>query len=121
MGRFIKTPQLRQEPKIKKDSLSSTSIQNEDFEFQADSIVSKTDSPTHLFLFKNAQVRYKDTEITSDYIELNRDSSYIVAKGTKDSTGTIVGKPLLTQGKQEFSASEIRYNFKTKKGIIYKH
>ena len=110
---------LRPEPKIDKDSLTSSPNQNEDYEFQADSIVSKTDHPITIYLYKNAQVRYKDMKITADYIELNRDSSFILAKGTKDSTGAIIGKPLLTQGKQEGTAMEIRYNFKTKKGIIY--
>ena len=29
------------------------------------------------------------------------------------------GKPIFTQGSQEFEADEIRYNFLTKKGIVY--
>ena len=37
----------------------------------------------------------------------------------RDSTGNMVGKPVFTQGKQEFSAAEIRFNFKTKKGVIF--
>ena len=69
-------------------------------------------------MYKNAQVNYKDIELKADYIELNRDSNTVYAIGKPDSTGTIAGKPIFKQGDQEFEADEIRYNFKTKKGII---
>ena len=69
-------------------------------------------------MYKNAQVKYKDIELNADYIEMNRDSNQVYAIGKPDSTGTIVGKPIFKQGDQKFEADEIRYNFKTKKGIV---
>jgi len=106
---------------LKKENVKeSNNMATENIEvIQADKIVTNGDNPTTLYLYKNALVRFKNMKVTADYIELNRDSSFILAKGTKDSTGTIVGKPLLTQGMQGFTATEIRYNFKSKKGIIY--
>ena len=109
---------LRQEPKITKDSLATRSKQNENYEiFQADKFVTNSDKPSIIYLY-NAQVKFNDWKLTAAYIEINNDSSLILAKGTKDSTGIILGKPLLSQDKQEFTATEIRFNFKTKKGVI---
>ncbi len=70
-------------------------------------------------MYENAQVNYKDIELKAQYIELSRDSNLIYAVGKPDSTGTIVGKPVFKQGDQEFEADEIKYNFKTKKGIVF--
>jgi hypothetical protein len=116
---FYKTPVTREGINFKADSIAKASKNEERITFQADKIVSDSQKTAMLYLYKNALLRFKDIEIKADYIELNRDSSIIVAKETKDSIGRIVGKPLFTQGKQEFSASEIRYNFKIKKGIVY--
>ena len=116
---FFKTPVTWKEIDFKVDSIAKASKNEERITFQADRMVTDNQKTTMLYLYKNAQLKFKDIEIKADYIELNRDSSYIIAKGTKDSTAAIVGKPILKLGKQEFTATEIRYNFKTKKGIIY--
>ncbi|HWR99579.1 MAG TPA: putative LPS assembly protein LptD [Prolixibacteraceae bacterium] len=112
---------------LKKDTvaLDSLNIQNEaeDFdaevEYTADGKITINNSANKIYMYKNAQVKYKDIELKADYIELNRDSNLVHATGRADSTGTIVGKPVFKQGEQEFEADEIRYNFLTKKGIVY--
>lgn len=87
-------------------------------EYKADGYITLSNSNNKVYMYKNAQVNYKDIELKADYIELNRDSNTVYAIGKPDSTGTIAGKPIFKQGDQEFEADEIRYNFKTKKGII---
>ncbi|WP_194830997.1 putative LPS assembly protein LptD [Prolixibacter sp. SD074] len=72
-----------------------------------------------VYMYGDAQVDYKDIELKADYIELNLDSSEVYAVGLPDSTGTIQGKPNFKQGSEEFQADKIRYNFKTKKGIVF--
>jgi hypothetical protein len=112
---------------IKRNSISTDSLRikkpTEDFdaivEYKADGKVTINNSLNKIFMYKNAQVKYKDIELTADFIELNRDSNLIHATGRPDSTGTIIGKPLFKQAQQEFQADEIRYNFLTKKGIVY--
>ena len=111
----------------KQDSVTadSTNIKkdSEDFdaevEYKADGKITFFNSANKIFMNKNAQVKYKDIELTADYIELNKDSNLVYACGKPDSTGTIVGKPIFKQGQQEFEADQIRYNFLTKKGIVY--
>ncbi len=112
---------------LKKDTLAldSLKIQNEgdDFdaqvEYTADGKITINNSANTIYMYKNAQVKYKDIELKADYIALNRDSNLVHATGKPDSTGTVVGKPVFKQGEQEFQADEIRYNFLTKKGIVY--
>jgi hypothetical protein len=112
---------------LKKDTVAIDSLSlkrtNEDFdaevEYKADGKITINNSANKIYMYKNGQVKYKDIELTADYIELNRDSNLIHATGGPDSTGVIVGKPVFKQGDQEFEADEIRYNFLTKKGIVY--
>ena len=111
----------------KKDSLVSDTIPKGDVagfdaevEYTADGYISlvQNSSGNKIFMYKNAQVKYKDIELKADYIELNRDSNLIFAIGKPDSTGAIAGRPVFKQGEQQFEADQVRYNFKTKKGIV---
>ena len=111
----------------KKDSIALDSLKvpqsSDDFdalvEYTADGKITINNSANKIYMYKNAQVKYKDIELKADFIELNRDSNLVHAMGKPDSTGTIVGKPIFKQGEQEFEADELRYNFQTKKGIVY--
>jgi len=111
----------------KNDSLASDSITTDEtagfdaeVEYTADGYITliQNSSGNKIIMSKNAQVKYKDIDLKADYIELNRDSNLIYAVGKPDSTGAIAGKPIFKQGDQEFQADEVRYNYKTKKGIV---
>ncbi len=111
----------------KKDSIASDSIISDEtagfdaeVEYTADGYINlvQNSSGNKIIMYDNAQVKYKDIDLKAAYIELNRDSSIIYAVGKPDSTGVIFGKPVFIQGEQEFEADEVRYNFKTKKGIV---
>ncbi|NEW82260.1 MAG: LPS-assembly protein LptD [Mariniphaga sp.] len=111
----------------KNDSLASDSIATDEttgfdaeVEYTADGYITliQNSSGNKIIMSKNAQVKYKDIDLKADYIELNRDSNLIYAVGKPDSTGAIAGKPIFKQGEQEFQADEVRYNYKTKKGIV---
>ena len=109
------------------DSLASDSTLSDEtagfdaeVEYTADGYITliQNSSGNKIIMYKNAQVKYKDIDLKADYIELNRDSNLIYAVGKPDSVGVIVGKPVFKQGEQEFEADEVRYNYKTKKGIV---
>ena len=111
----------------KKDTVAADSLKTDEtagfdaeVEYTADGYITlvQNSSGNKIFMYKNALVKYKDIELKADYIELNRDSNLIYAVGKPDSTGKIAGKPIFTQGGQKFEADEVRYNFKTKKGIV---
>ena len=111
----------------KNDSIVSDSILSEEtagfdaeVEYTADGYITmvQNSSGSKIIMSGNAQVKYKDIDLKAAYIELNRDSNQIYAIGKPDSTGAIAGKPVFKQGEQEFEADQVRYNYKTKKGIV---
>ena len=111
----------------KNDSIAADSIAADEtagfdaeVEYTADGYITliQNSSGNKIIMYDNAQVKYKDIDLKAAYIELNRDSNLIYAVGKPDSTGAIAGKPVFKQGDQEFEADEVRYNYKTKKGIV---
>lgn len=70
-------------------------------------------------LYGEASVKYTTLNIKAGYILLDYANSEISAQQFADSTGQLIGLPDFKDGEQQFTASRLRYNFKTKKGIIY--
>jgi lipopolysaccharide export system protein LptA len=70
------------------------------------------------YLYGNAVVVYETIELRADYIEIDLDSNIVLAKGRQDTLGNWTGLPQFKEKEQEFSAFEMRYNFKTQKGHI---
>ena len=73
-----------------------------------------------IFYYGQAEAKYDDIVLKADYLEFDLETSTCTAHGLPDSTGKIQGRPVFTQGETTFEAMEMRYNFKTKKGIITK-
>lgn len=70
-------------------------------------------------LFGEAQVNYGQISLKADYIRLNYRTNEVYAKGRYDSTSKkTIGLPIFQDGSDKYDAKEIRYNFKSKKGII---
>jgi LptD protein len=76
-----------------------------------------TNKQVHLYGL--AKVKYTSLEITAGYILLDYDKNEVTATTLPDSTGRPVGEPEFKEKDQNFTANKLRYNFKTKKGIIY--
>ena len=88
-------------------------------EYKADGKASIDSSKLHITLFKNAQVNSYGIKLHADFIEIDKASKLIYATGNQDSTGLIVGKPVITVDKQVFLGDAILYNFNNKKGASY--
>ena len=71
-----------------------------------------------VYLYGAASVKYQDVELTADHIKLDLGREEVQAYGNTDSTGAPAGRPVFTQGGQKAEADSIRYNFKTKEGLI---
>ncbi len=70
-------------------------------------------------LFGEAQVTYGQITLKADYIKLNYRTNEVYAKGRYDSTSKkTIGQPVFQDGAEKYDAKEIRYNFKSKKGLI---
>ncbi len=70
-------------------------------------------------LYGAATVKYTSLNISAGYILLDYANNEISAQQFPDSTGQMTGLPDFKDGEQQFTATKLRYNFKSKKGIIY--
>lgn len=70
------------------------------------------------YLYGKAVVIYESVALNSEFIEMDFENNVVYAHGLTDSTGKAFGKPTFKDGAEEFQADTIRYNFRTKKGII---
>ncbi len=109
---------------LKKDSLAQDTVGkkkktslNAPVQYSADdSIVFTHDGYAHLY--GKGKVSYQKTELDAQVISMNMDSSTVFARGETDSVGKIIGKPEFKDGDTPYDSKTIRYNFKSKKGII---
>ncbi|MDC3336301.1 putative LPS assembly protein LptD [Flavobacteriales bacterium] len=72
-----------------------------------------------VYLYGNAHVTYDDIELDASYIEFDFSTKIAIAKFSTDSLGEVIGKPVFQENGDEFTMDSIRYNFDSKKGIIY--
>jgi len=73
-----------------------------------------------IFLYGDASIEYGKIKITASEIVIDWKNNTILAIGRKDSSGSYVGNPIFEEGNDNFKASEIIYNLKTKKCIVKK-
>ena len=71
-----------------------------------------------VFLYGNAIIKYENTEIKADFIEIDWVKNQIYATGRIDSSGEMSGYPHFTESGKSFKAKEMTYNYSSKKGII---
>nr|WP_302831021.1 putative LPS assembly protein LptD [uncultured Bacteroides sp.] len=81
-----------------------------------DSIVFAQGGYAHLY--GQGKVNYQQIELAADVITMNMDSSTVYAHGVEDSLGVAKGTPVFKDGETPYETNTIRYNFKSKKGII---
>ena len=82
-----------------------------------DSLVYEAGSKT-AHLYGEAEVKYQNMDLKSDYIYTSLDDNTVHAMGRADSTGAIIGKPLFQMGQDSYENDTIAFNFKSKKGLI---
>lgn len=70
-------------------------------------------------LYNEAELYYKDVELKSGIIVLDYEKDEVYAGRIKDSAGVLVQYPNFKQGASEVQPDSIRFNFKTKKALIY--
>lgn len=70
-----------------------------------------------VYLYGNAEVIYGDMQLNAAFIEVDFKTNDLHATGVKDSTGKLTDKPRFQSQGKDYTADEMWYNFKTKKGI----
>lgn len=72
-----------------------------------------------LTLYDEAELYYQDIELKSGIIVMDYDKNEVYAGRIKDSTGKYTQYPNFKQGSNVVEPDSIRFNFKTKKAIIW--
>ncbi len=73
-----------------------------------------------VYMYNNAVINYGDINLKAAFIEIDFEKEEIYATGLPDSTGKEYGLPEFKQGDQQFKSKTMRYNYKSKKGLISK-
>lgn len=70
-------------------------------------------------LYDKAELYYQDIELKSGLIVFNYEKNEVYAGRIKDSTGTLTQYPVFKQGSNVVEPDSIRFNYKTKKALIW--
>ena len=103
------------------DSLiNNSSLQEPIFSGGRDSIVKdfNVDGRKMIYYYGDVKVSYGDFELTSEYMAFDVDSKTVFAKGLPDTSGTIIGQPIMKQGEKQYEMESVYYNFNTEKAKI---
>lgn len=72
-----------------------------------------------VYLYGNAVVKYKTINLTANFIVIDFKNNIASAGPTLDSVGKKIGLPHFKEGQQDFTADSMRYNFKSRKGMVF--
>jgi len=72
-----------------------------------------------IHLYGNAFVEFQDMKIQGAYLIFDFNTNIAHAFKEVDSLGLYMDRPTFTNPDQEFNYQELKFNFKTQKGIVY--
>ncbi|WP_143473312.1 putative LPS assembly protein LptD [Flavilitoribacter nigricans] len=72
-----------------------------------------------IHLYGQAEVAYQTITLKAAHIVFDWSTNIVTAAGMPDSLGRRSGIPEFADGDQQFTADSMRYNFDTRKGIVY--
>ena len=99
--------------------LSKSSLDAPAFTAARDSIVEDfSNGKKMIYYYGDVSVTYGNMKLTADYMEYDLATSNLFARGTTDTTGAIIGRPVMEQGGKSYTMDQVRYNFDTQKARI---
>lgn len=105
---------------IKKDSIKPKKAFLEGkVKYKADQYAKIDQKNKLITLYDNAELYYQDIELKSGKIVLDYEKNEVYAGRIKDSTGKYTQYPNFKQGSNVIEPDSIRFNFKTKKALIW--
>ena len=96
-----------------------TSFLDGKIKYHAKEYVKINQKKKQITLFNNAEVYYKDIELKSGIIVIDYEKNEVYAGKIKDSVGKPTQYPIFKQGQNVVEPDSIRFNFKTKKALIW--
>ena len=87
--------------------------------YKADNYAKIDQKKKIITLYDQAELYYQDVELKSGIIVMDYEKNEVYAGRIKDSTGTYTQYPNFKQGANVIEPDSIRFNFKTKKALIW--
>ncbi|MDN3677311.1 putative LPS assembly protein LptD [Flavobacterium paronense] len=110
----LEVTEIKVPDSLKKKPLLESKIKRKAVDFE------KFDQKKKLItLYNKAEVYYQDIELKSGIIVIDYQKSEIYAGRIKDSTGAYTQRPVFKQGTNIVEPDSIRFNFKTKKALVW--
>ncbi|NDP28820.1 MAG: LPS-assembly protein LptD [Flavobacterium sp.] len=104
---------------ITKDSIQAKAFLDGSVKYKAVDYVRIEQKKKLITLYNKAELYYQDTELKSGIIVLDYEKNEVYAGRIKDSTGAYTQYPNFKQGGNIIEPDSIRFNFKTKKALIW--
>ena len=105
---------------IKKDSIKPKKAFLEGkVKYKAENYAKIEQKKKRITLYDKAELYYQDIELKAGIIVLNYEKNEVYAGRIKDSTGSYTQFPNFKQGGNVIEPDSIRFNFKTKKALIW--
>ncbi|MFN8300692.1 MAG: putative LPS assembly protein LptD [Chitinophagales bacterium] len=87
--------------------------------YQADDSIVYDMGTKMMYLYNKGELTYQKINLKADLVSFDWTTFNLMAEGAPDSSGKISGKPIFKDDNNEYHAGRMKYNFKTKKGIVY--
>lgn len=84
----------------------------------ADSIVYDMNTKK-MYLYNGSDVQYQKIKLKADLVDFDWNTMTLTSQGSLDSSGQLQGNPVFSDDGKEYKAKKMKYNFKTKKGIVF--
>ncbi|WP_407920991.1 putative LPS assembly protein LptD [Flavobacterium cellulosilyticum] len=104
---------------IKKDSIKTKAFLEGKIKYKSENFVKIEQKKKLITLYDKAELYYQDIELKSGIIVMNYKLNEVNAGRIKDSVGKFTQFPNFKQGENLIEPDSIRFNFKSKKAIIW--
>ncbi|MEN1786390.1 MAG: putative LPS assembly protein LptD, partial [Bacteroidota bacterium] len=112
-------------PDVAIDSVATDTTANDSsvllgkIKYRAKDYVKLSQKDQKIYLYNEAEIYYQDTELKAGVIVMDYTKNEVYAGRIKDSTGAYTQLPNFKQGSQVVVPDSIRFNFDTKKALIW--
>ncbi len=104
---------------IKKDSIQPKAFLDGTVQYKSENYAKIEQKKKRITLYDKAELYYQDIELKAGIIVMNYEKNEVYAGRIKDSTGAYTQFPNFKQGENVIEPDSIRFNFKTKKALIW--
>lgn len=120
IGISLKDAQAKLADSIPNDSIKKKkAVLESKIRYKAEKYAKLDQKQKLITLYDKAELYYQDIELKSGLIVFNYEKNEVYAGRIKDSTGTLVQYPVFKQGSNVVEPDSIRFNYKTKKALIW--